>query len=328
MLPFIQRALIPSAPLSSTGSGPSTSPSQSSSYAAGGAIFDCLVGVLQIEAHGTPAVPKALLRVLSALGPALGLLPISPAQAGVSGGLSPLQGSSSASDLAAAFLAASNWLSRSPHQVARAALEASGVDWTAALKRLASTGAAAPAPANAAPTGVHPTPDGSSGPTPRLQTASNFLIPGVLLSGSVQRQAEATCSLAALALCPGLAQAWLQWGNQLYSWTRERRLLAGKAASGKSGDPAGAPKPPMTPAPSTPPLTLTDVEGFVASAEALCRFMALSSGGDTERHLPLLLRLLQVCLAIHVITAVNVHLPLTLVHTFRYLLPHLHFSSW
>ena len=151
--------------------------------------------------------------------------------------------------------------------MSRAAAEASGVNWLGALKRLASV-AAGGASGPETGSGSAPPESAARPPPPRIP------VPVSLQAAPLHRQAEAACSLAALNLCPDMAQAWLQWGNQLYAWTRERRLAAAAAGArsaaalgGATGNangkqPAGTPKP-------SPSLAMTsaDVEGYAASAE-------------------------------------------------------------
>ena len=235
------------------------------------AIVECLVAVLQIEANGVvAALPKSLGRQLAALKP---LLPDLLSRASIS--------PETNADVALAFLTASHWLSRAPPNVSKAVSDNSGVDWKAVLKTLASETeydetSTISQPGMQSPLSTSACTSQRSVPTPEALLAMH--------------PAKSACCLAALRLSPSLPQAWLQWGNQLYSWTRERRHQISASAARSQTRPglrSGSDR--------------TEIDGFVASAEALCTYLTLmvSQGSEEggcggERHLPLLLRLLHV----------------------------------
>ena len=283
MLPAVSSALTtstaPTAPTASTAS------------------LECLVAVLQIEARGLDALPKALHRQLTALKPFLMTTQTQgQSVAGQERRRGIMEGGVAATiDLAHAFLAAGHWLSVKP-QAATAAASAAGVDWRLVLSQLAQQGNIG---SSVTQSGNSDSGGGSGSPRPLHCPLPPSRAPPALVAA---HPAESACSLAALQLCPGLSAAWLQWGNQLYTWTKENRKAACSNFSSGTGQQAVHAVQSATGVwPNVVGGASSELlEGYAASAEALCTYLALAAsteaGQSREQHLPVLLRLLQVTL--------------------------------
>ncbi|GAX80940.1 hypothetical protein CEUSTIGMA_g8375.t1 [Chlamydomonas eustigma] len=282
MLPNVLSSFCSTSSSGQKSSGSQVPVDMPSSQAASAAMVECLVSVLQIEAHGAPSLLKSVSRMLTALRPFI--MEETALQSLLSVKISTIEDTTMTWDLAHAFLASSSWLSRSPAAVTSGASVAAGVNWAVVLKNLHS----------ASETQQHVMQQDCSDATAAVAALAIKSCPASILLG---HPAESACTLLALTLCPDLSAAWLQWGNLLYAWTKEQRQ-ASKAQAAAVGKLGGA----LTLTPSE--VSSEGMDGYGAVVQALSQYLRLTAGsvrrvedcsvGQKEQHLPLLLRLLKI----------------------------------